>query len=133
MCNSENSNEDVGQTGDEDGGEAARENITFDDFLKLDLRVAKILEAGEHPNADKLLVLTIDLGSETRQIVAGIKAHYDPAELPGKNIIVCANLEPRKMRGIESQGMLLAASTEDKSQIILLTPDKEIQPGSVCS
>ena len=101
--------------------------------MKLDLRVARIIEASEHPNADKLLVLTIDLGSETRQIVAGIKANYDPAELPGKNIIICANLEPRKMRGIESQGMLLAASNEDRSQIILLTTDMDISPGSVCS
>ena len=110
-----------------------KENITFDDFLKLDLRVAKILEASEHPNADKLLALKVDLGSETRQIIAGIKAHYDYADLPGKNIIICANLEPRKMRGLESQGMLLAASTEDKSQVILLTTDKDIEPGAVCS
>ncbi len=109
------------------------ETIKYDDFAKLDLRVAKILEAKEHPNADKLLVLQIDLGTETRQLVAGIRGHYEPADLVGRMIVVVANLAPRKMRGEESQGMLLAASNEDHSQVILVTPMSEIAPGSSVS
>jgi len=107
--------------------------IQFDDFMKLDLRTARILEASEHPNADKLFVLKVDLGTETRQLIAGIKGYYEADELVGKNIIIVANLAPRKMRGLESQGMLLAASTEDKSDVILLTTDRNISPGSSCS
>ncbi len=107
--------------------------ITFDDFMKLDLRVARVLEAGPHPNADKLIVLKIDLGTEQRQICAGIKGQYDPATLAGRLIIVVANLAPRMMRGIESQGMLLAASTPDHSRVILLQPDADIAPGSKVS
>ena len=103
--------------------------ITYDEFLKLQMRVAKIVEAAEHPNADKLLVLQVDLGDEKRQIVAGIKGHYDPADLPGRNIIIVTNLAPRKMRGYESQGMLLAASTPDQKQIVLLTMGEDIAPG----
>ncbi len=107
--------------------------VTFDDFLKLDLRVARILEAKEHPNTDKLLILRIDLGTEQRQLVAGIRGYYQPADLVGKLIIVVANLAPRKMRGEESQGMLLAASSEDHAQVILLTTMSEIAPGSKVS
>jgi len=113
--------------------ENRKETIAFDDFLKLDLRVARIIEAEDHPNADKLIVLKIDLGNETRRIVAGLKGHYEPGELAGRNIVVVANLEPRKMRGIESQGMLLAATSEDKSRIVLLTVDEEINAGTACS
>lgn len=107
--------------------------ITYDDFVKLDLRVAKVLEAREHPNADKLLILKVDLGSEQRQIVAGLKGYYTPEELVGKNLIVVANLAPRMMRGEESQGMLLAASSDDRSQVIHLTPAADIAPGSKVS
>ncbi|MBN2559792.1 MAG: methionine--tRNA ligase subunit beta [Phycisphaerae bacterium] len=106
------------------------ETITFDDFAKVDLRIAKVLEAREHPNADRLLVLQIDLGTEQRQLVAGLKGYYEPADLVGKLIVVVTNLAPRKMRGEQSQGMLLAASTEDHSQVVLLTPMSEIPPGS---
>lgn len=106
------------------------DTITFDDFSKIKLRVGKVLEASEHPNADKLLVLKVDLGDEQRQIVAGLKAFYDPASLVGKNLIIVANLAPRKMRGLESQGMLLAASTDDHSQVIIVTTDADIAPGS---
>ncbi len=109
------------------------EIIQFDDFLKLDLRVGTITAAEAHPNADKLLVLQVDLGSEQRQLVAGIRAHYDPAQLVGKQIIVVANLAPRMMRGLESKGMLLAASTPDKSQVVLLTTEKPVPPGSTVS
>jgi methionine--tRNA ligase beta chain len=110
---------------------AGKPTIQFDDFLKLDLRVGKVVEVSEHPNADKLLVLKVDLGSETRTLCAGLKAYYPPEALLGQNIVVVANLAPRKMRGIESQGMLLAASNEEKSQVIFLTPEKDIAPGSV--
>lgn len=106
------------------------EVIQFDDFLKLDLRVGTVKQAEAHPAADKLLVLQVDLGSEQRQIVAGLRGHYEPEALVGRQIIVVANLAPRKMRGLESQGMLLAASTEDHTQVILLTTEREITPGA---
>ena len=109
------------------------DTITFDDFSKIKLRVGRVLEASEHPNADKLLVLKVDLGDEQRQIVAGLKAFYDPESLVGKNLIIVANLAPRKMRGLESQGMLLAASTDDHSQVIIATTDADIAPGSAVS
>ncbi len=105
--------------------------IDYEDFSKLDLRVAKVLSAEKHPNADRLLVLKISLGTEERTIVAGIAQHYSPDELIGKNIIVIANLKPRKLRGIESQGMLLAA--HDNGKVVLLTTDKDVNPGSYVS
>ena len=108
----------------------APETITFDDFTKLDLCVAKVLEAWEHPNADRLLILKIDLGTEQRQLVAGLKGYYQPEDLVGRLIVVVKNLAPRKMRGEESQGMLLAASDEEKSQVILLSPSADIAPGA---
>lgn len=104
--------------------------IQFEDFAKLDLRVARVLEVREHPNAEKLLLLQIDLGGEQRQLCAGLRGHYTAEQLVGRNIIVIANLAPRKMRGEVSQGMLLAASSEDKSRVILLTTEVEIAPGS---
>lgn len=107
--------------------------ITFDDFAKIDLRVARVLEAKPHPNADRLLVLKVDLGTEQRQIVAGIRAYYEPEALIGKSVIVVANLAPRTMRGEESQGMLLAASNEDRSQVIVITPMADIAPGAKVS
>jgi tRNA-binding protein len=107
--------------------------ITYDDFLKLDLRVATIVQAEAHPNADKLLVLQVDLGSEKRQLIAGIRGHYDPAALVGRQIVVVANLAPRMMRGLESNGMLLAASSPDHTQVILLTAERPIAPGSKVS
>ena len=107
--------------------------ITIDDFLKLKLRVGKVLSAEEHPNADKLLVLKVDVGDEQRQVCAGIKGHYTPEEMVGKNLVLVTNLAPRKMRGLESQGMLLAASTPGYEQVIVLTTDKDIAPGSAVS
>ncbi len=108
--------------------------ITYDDFAKLDLRVATIVQADEHPNADRLLKLQIDLGQEKRQICAGIKAYVgDPASLVGRQIVVVANLAPRKIRGEESNGMLLAASAmegDEVRDVVLLTPSKEVAPGS---
>ena len=103
--------------------------IQFEDFLKVDLRVATIKQAEAHPRADKLIVLQVDLGSEQRQIIAGLRGYYEPGELVGKQIVVLANLPPRNMRGMESNGMLLAAVSEDQSSVVLLTLDKEAAPG----
>jgi methionyl-tRNA synthetase len=97
------------------------EPITYDDFAKLELRVAKILEARPHPNADKLMLLQIDVGDAQKQIVAGIRQHYTPEQLVGKQIVVVNNLAPALIRGETSNGMLLAASSGEK--VILLTPD----------
>ena len=104
--------------------------ISIEDFAKIDLRIAKIKSAEAHPNADKLLLLKIDAGDgvEDRQVVAGIKAHYNPEELVGKNVIIVNNLAPVVLRGEESQGMVLAAS--DGDDVILLTSDKDVAPGS---
>lgn len=105
--------------------------ISIDEFRKLELKVATIIKVEPHPNADKLLVLQIDLGSEERQIVAGIKAHYAPEELVGRQVVVVANLETAKLRGVESQGMLLAASDGDR--IVILTPERSVNPGAKVS
>ena len=102
--------------------------ISYDDFAKLDLRVATVLAAREHPNADKLLLLKIDVGDQQKQIVAGIRGHYQPDELIGRQIIVVNNLEEVVLRGEESNGMLLAAS--DADAVVLLKPDRECPPGA---
>ena len=102
--------------------------ISFEEFQKMDLRVAKILEAEKVGEAENLLKLKIDLGAETRQIVAGIAKFYKPEDLAGKEIVVIVNLEPKVVFNLESQGMLLAADVEGKP--ILLIPDKEVPPGT---
>lgn len=102
--------------------------ISYDDFAKLDLRVAKVVAAREHPNANKLLLLQIQVGDVQKQIVAGIRGHYPPEELVGRTIVVVNNLEPAVIRGEESNGMLLAAS--DGESVILLRPDRDCAPGS---
>ena len=109
--------------------------VQYEDFVKLDLRIAKIVEVADHPNADKLLVLQIDIGGQTRQIIAGIKGSYSHEELLGRQILVVANLAPRKMRGMESHGMLLAAVTDqdDQHNVIILTPEKDVPPGTPVS
>ena len=112
---------------------AKPDTITFDDFAKVKLRVGRVVEAADHPNADKLLVLKVDLGSEQRQIVAGLRGYYTAEQLVGRNIVIVANLAPRMMRGQESQGMLLAASNADRSRVIVLSPESDIEPGSVVS
>jgi methionyl-tRNA synthetase len=109
------------------------ENITFDEFKKLDLRVGEIKTAEEIPGADKLYKLTVDLGGETRELVAGIKLFYEKDTLIGRKIVVLANLEPRTIRGVTSHGMLLAAGNEDKSVLAVLTPEKTIQNGAKVS
>ncbi|HBF33635.1 TPA: methionine--tRNA ligase [Candidatus Sumerlaeota bacterium] len=102
--------------------------IEYDDFAKIDLRVATILEAERVPKTDKLMRLSIDVGFEKRQIVAGIAAHYKPEDLIGKQIIVVANLAPRKLKGLTSQGMLLAAKAGD--DLFVLHPGSAIAPGA---
>ncbi|HNX91256.1 MAG TPA: methionine--tRNA ligase subunit beta [Candidatus Omnitrophota bacterium] len=102
--------------------------ISYEDFQKIDLRVAEIIEAAEHPNADRLFVLKIKIGEETRQIVAGIRASYKKEELIGRKIAVITNLQPAVIRGQESCGMLLAASGENGP--IILTPEKDVPSGS---
>ncbi|MGO9466969.1 MAG: methionine--tRNA ligase subunit beta [Isosphaeraceae bacterium] len=95
--------------------------ISYEHFSKLELRVAKVLEARHHPNADKLMLLRVDVGDEQKQIVAGIRQHYDPEQLVGKLIVIVNNLEPAMLRGETSSGMLLAATSGEK--VILLTVD----------
>ncbi len=106
----------------------AQEQISIEDFLRIQLRVGTVTAAERVPNADKLLKLTVDLGDETRTIVAGIAEMYEPDEVAGKQVVIVANLAPRKMRGIESQGMLLAADVE--GQAILLHPETAVPPGA---
>jgi len=102
--------------------------LDFDDFKKIDLRVGRIIEIKNHPNADKLYVLTVDLGDEKRTIVAGLKQYYKPKDLLNKLVVLVANLEPKKLRGVESQGMILAAEKDGK--VSLITVDREIEPGA---
>ena len=102
--------------------------ISIQDFSEIDLRVAEIKAVEEHPNADKLLILKIDAGDGEKQLVAGIKNHYSAGELIGRKIIIVNNLAPAVLRGVESQGMLLAAKDDDK--VVLLTTEKDVKPGS---
>ncbi len=104
--------------------------ISIGDFGKIDFRVAEILDVEDHPNADKLYVLKIKVGDEEKTLVAGIKNHYSKEELVGKKIIVIANLEPTELRGVKSEGMLLAASDDSKENVVLVTVDKDIESGS---
>jgi methionyl-tRNA synthetase len=113
------------------GGEGVKSvatMISIDDFNKVELRVARIVAAEHVEGADKLLKLQLDIGNETRQVFAGIKSAYDPAKLVGRLTVMVANLQPRKMRFGESQGMVLAASG-DGPGIFLLSPDDGAQPG----
>lgn len=102
--------------------------VSLKDFQALDLRIAEILEAKPHPNADRLYILNIKLGGEQKQIVAGIRVNYSASELVGKKIVVVNNLEPTTIRGVESHGMLLAAS--DGEKIVLIVPEREIASGA---
>ena len=106
-----------------------RPNIEFDDFTKLDIRVGTILECQKVPKADKLLQFKIDDGLETRTIVSGIAKHYQPEELVGKQVCFIANLTPRKLKGIVSEGMILSAENNDGSLAVIM-PQKEVKPGS---
>ena len=111
------------------GLEPLREQITIDDFLKCDFRLGKILDAEKVPGSKRLLKFTVDVGIDTRTILAGIQEHYEPEALVGKTVVVIANLAPRRMMGYDSQGMVLAA--EDDGTLTVLTPFTEgLRPGA---
>ena len=105
------------------------EELTFAEFKKMDLRIAKIKEVQDHPQADKLYIVKIDIGGAEKQVVAGIKVHYSKEELVGKLVVVVNNLQPAVIRGIESKGMILAS--QDENTLSLLTLDKPVSLGSV--
>jgi len=103
--------------------------ISIQDFKEVELKVGRVVSVEDHPNADKLMVIRIDLGEETpRTTVAGLKQHYEKEELEGKLVVVVANLEPAQLRGVRSEGMLLAA--QQGETIAVLTLDRELAPGS---
>ncbi len=101
--------------------------ITLDDFKKVELRTAKVLDAQEIPGADRIWKLSVDLGTEKKEIVAGVKVFYTREALIGRSIVVVNNLAPTVIRGVESQGMLLAA--KDGTALSILTVDKDVPPG----
>lgn len=103
--------------------------ITIEDFRKMDIRIATIKEVEDHPNADKLYVLKVDVGDKQKQLVAGIRPYYAKEELQGKQIVMIDNLEPAVIRGVESQGMLLA--THDEAGIAILQPQRFTKEGSI--
>ncbi len=103
--------------------------IEYDDFAKLDLRVAEVIEAKKHPNADRLLVLRLRLGEGERTVVGGLAEHYRPEELVGKKVVLLANLKPRKLRGVVSEGMILAAE-DTEGRLALLAPEREVPAGA---
>lgn len=103
-------------------------NINFDEFKKVELKVVKIISAERVEGSDKLLKLEVSLGMGQRQIIAGIGKSYEPENLIGKQIVIVANLEPRKLMGLESQGMVLCAS--DENGLALIYPEKEVLPGA---
>ena len=106
--------------------------ISFPDWQKINLRVAKILKVEDIEGADKLYKIEVDIGNEIgkRTICAGIKKYYSKEDLKGRKIVVVENLAPRKMKGVESQGMLLAAVSYDESQVVLVDPGKDSKEGS---
>jgi methionyl-tRNA synthetase len=106
-----------------------KSEITFDDVAKLDLRVATVVAAEKIPKADRLLKLCVDLGMETRNIVAGIAESYTPEEMVGRQVVIVANLKPAKLRGVASQGMLLAAVSDKGAAVI--TTEKSTAPGTI--
>ncbi|HWR08554.1 methionine--tRNA ligase [Sporomusa sp.] len=113
-------------TTDTQAQEPGISEITIDEFAKIDLRVAKVLAAEKVKKADKLLLLTVDLGTEQRTIISGIAKHYEPEQLVGQNVVMVVNLKPAKIRGIESRGMVLAASCDDRLQLVTA----DMPPGS---
>ena len=102
--------------------------ISLEEFKKLELKVGEIKDVQDHPNADRLYVVTVDLGDRTKQLVAGIKLYYKKEDLIGKQVVVVDNLASALLRGVESQGMLLAAS--DDTGIVIISPQRNVKPGS---
>ena len=111
----------------------AKPQITFDDFGKLELKVGTVIACEKHPKADRLLVEQIDLGNETRQIVSGIASHFAPEEMVGRRVVVVTNLKPAKLRGVESQGMILCAASDDEQTLDLVTVTKDLPNGTIVS
>ena len=109
-----------------------KEEIVYDDFTKLDMRVATVLECERVPKSDKLLKFLLDTGIDKRTILSGIAKHYQPEDLIGKQVVVLANLAPRKMMGIESQGMILSAEDEE-GNLRLLQANAVTNPGATIS
>jgi len=103
--------------------------VTIQDFKKLELKIGQIKEVKDHPNADKLYIVIVDLGDKTKQLVAGIKSSYKKEQLLGKQVVVIDNLEPAVLRGVESQGMLLAC--EDEKGITIISPERNVKLGSI--
>ena len=102
---------------------------TYEEFRKIELKIARIKEVNDHPNADKLYVIIVEVGDKTKQIIAGIKNYYKKEDLIGREIVLVDNLDPAIIRGVESSGMLLAAS--DDKGICIVTPDREVALGSI--
>jgi len=103
--------------------------VNLDDFKKLELKVAEIKQVEDHPHADRLYVLKVDVGGKIKQLVAGIKPSYNKEELLGKQVVIIDNLEPAVLRGVESQGMLLA--TQDEEGIAIIVPLRRVKVGSI--
>jgi len=103
--------------------------VNIEDFRKIELKVGEIKEVNDHPNADRLYVIVVDLGDKTKQVVAGVKGSYKKEDLVGKQVVVVDNLEPAVLRGVESQGMLLAAS--DETGITIISPQRKLKLGSI--
>jgi methionyl-tRNA synthetase len=108
----------------------AKDPVTFDDFTKVDIRTATILEAEKIPKTTKLLKLKIDTGIDIRTIVSGIAEYFEPQDIIGKQISIVANLEPRMIRGIESKGMILMAEDSD-GKLVLVSPSEKVNNGSL--
>ncbi|MBU1853921.1 MAG: methionine--tRNA ligase subunit beta [Candidatus Omnitrophica bacterium] len=104
------------------------DTVSFEEFKKLSIKICRIKEVKDHPNADKLYILKIDIGGEEREVVAGIKMSYKPEELKDKLVAFVENIAPATIRGVESRGMVLAA--QDNEKIVVISPDKDIAPGS---
>ena len=102
---------------------------TYEEFRKIELKIARIKEVNDHPNADKLYIIIVEVGDKTKQIIAGIKNYYKKEDLIGREIVLVDNLDPAVIRGVESNGMLLAAS--DDKGISIITPDREVALGSL--
>lgn len=103
--------------------------ISFDDFKRMDLRVAKIVDVRDHPNADKLYVIELDVGEESKITVARVKGHYTKDALLGKKVVVVNNLAPANIRGVQSFAMILCAQQEER--LSLIVPDEDVSPGAV--
>jgi len=102
---------------------------TIEEFRKIELKIAQITQVDDHPNADKLYCITVAVGEKTKQIVAGIKGSYSKEDLVGKQVVLVDNLEPAMLRGVESQGMLLAG--QDEAGIVIVSPERKMITGSI--